>query len=381
MEAHVAGSPLASVGGSGREALAGSASGLQPQDEGYIRINSNENPRGPGPMAMAALHAMISPRLGRGFPPDLIGELVDTIAAVHAVDRECVIVGTGSGPIIEAATRAFCTAERPLVVAAPTYEVPEREARRMGVPVRMVPVDVSFRLDLDAMADAACGAGLVFICNPNNPTGTAHPAARLERFTRHVRQRSPETVVVIDEAYIDYAHESEVTTTIPLAIEMSGVLVTRSFSKAHGMAGLRLGYAIGQPKTLQALSRASNLGSVNTLSAAAGIASLRDPRHIEQERAENARVREFTLQALRSLGYQSAESQANYLFVDVQRPARDFRTACAARHVRVGRDFPPYEKTHCRISLGTMSEMQQAVDVFRQVLAGRTSRAGTSITR
>ena len=138
------------------------------------------------------------------------------------------------------------------------------------------------------------------------------------------------------------------------------------------MAGLRLGYAIGQPDTVQAMSRAWGLGSINTLTASAGIASLRDVKHIEEERAENARVRDYTLQAFKDLGYEGADSHTNCVFIDLKRPAKDFREACEAHKVRVGRDFPPFEKTHSRITLGSMEEMKQAVQVFRRVLTTST---------
>jgi drug/metabolite transporter (DMT)-like permease len=115
------------------------------------------------------------------------------------------------------------------------------------------------------------------------------------------------------------------------------------------------------------------LGSINTLSATAGIASLRDVKHMEEERAENARVREFTLQAFRDMGFEGTNAHTNCVFVDIKRPAKEFRDACAAQKVRVGRDFPPFEKSHTRISLGTMDEMKRAVGVFRQVLTASTA--------
>jgi len=141
------------------------------------------------------------------------------------------------------------------------------------------------------------------------------------------------------------------------------------------MAGLRLGYGIGQPETMKAIAGAWNLGSVNTLTAAAGIASLRDLKHIEEERAENARVRDFTREAFKSMGYEAADCHTNCIFVDLKRPAKEFRDACAALKVSVGRDFPPFEKTHSRISLGTMDEMRQAVQVFRKVLTASSTSA------
>jgi histidinol-phosphate aminotransferase len=366
------------VVGRGREAMAFEAASIQPPDDGgFIRISSNENARGPGRKTVDALRNSISPRVGRGYPPDNTADLVATIADVYGVGKDRVIVGTGSGAILEAATRAFCSSDKALVTAAPTYGTPDQAAKRIGAPVKMIRVDRSMGLDLDAMAEAAKGAGMIFFCNPNNPTGTVHNAAAVERFVRRVKQSSPETRILIDEAYIDYAHDAAVKTAAPLAGELPGVFITRSFSKAHGMAGLRLGYAIGQPETVQAISRAWSLGSLNTLSAAAGIASLRDAKHIEEERAENARVRDFTLEAFKNMGFEAPDCHTNCIFVDLKRPASQFRDACAALKVQVGRDFPPFEKTHSRITLGTMEEMRQAVQVFKRVLtASSTGVAG-----
>ena len=363
--------------GRGREAMAFETGAWQaPDDGGFIRISSNENARGPGRKTIEALRNTISPRVGRGYPPDNTAELVATIADLYGVGRDHVIVGTGSGPILEAATRAFCSAAKPLVTAAPTYGTPDQAAKRIGAPIKMIRVDRSLGLDTDAMAEAAKGAGMIFFCNPNNPTGTVHNATDMERFVRRVKQSSPETRILIDEAYIDYAHDAGVKTAAPLAREIPGVFITRSFSKAHGMAGLRLGYAIGQPETVQAISHAWSLGSVNTLSAAAGIASLKDPKHIDEERAENARVRDFTLQAFKDMGYEAPDCHTNCIFVDLKRPASQFREACAALKVNVARDFPPFEKTHSRITLGTMDEMRQAVQVFKRVLT--TSSTGAA---
>jgi histidinol-phosphate aminotransferase len=363
--------------GRGREAMAAEVELVQPPDDGgFLRIDSNENPRGPGRSAIEAIRGSMTARMGRGYAPDNVMELYSTIASTYGVDRTNIVVATGSGPILEAATRAYCTMDKPLVTAAPTFTTCEQTARRMGVPVKVVPVDKSLGLDVDAMAAAAQGAGLVFFCNPNNPTGTAHGAATVEKFVRGLAQTSPGTKVLVDEAYIDYAHDPAVKTAAPLAKELPSVIVARTFSKAHGMAGLRLGYGLGQPDTIKAVSAAWGLGSINTLTAAAGIASLRDTAHMAEERAENARIRDFTLQAFRDMGFEGTNANTNCVFIDIRRPAKEFREACAAMKVRVGRDFPPFEKTHTRITIGTMDEMRQAVAVFRKVLtASPSSRA------
>ena len=356
--------------GRGREAAAFEPElADDPDDDGIIRITANENARGPGPKAMAALHQTITTRTGRGYPPDHTNELVATIAEKYRVEEVSVVVGTGSGGLLEGAVRAFCSATKPLVTAAPTYGTPDRMARQIGAPVKMVPVDGSLALDLDAMADAASGAGMVFFCNPNNPTGTAHSASAVEGFVRRVMRDSPSTKILIDEAYIDYTFDPDVKTASLLTQEFPSVFITRSFSKAHGMAGLRVGYGIGHEETLDAITTAWNLGSMNTLSAAAAIASFKDTGHIDDERRENARIRDFTLSAFRDLGFSAADSHTNHIFVDLKRPASEFRDACLEQSVRVGRDFPPMEHTHCRISLGTMEEMETAVGVFRGVLS------------
>jgi histidinol-phosphate aminotransferase len=365
------------VVGRGREAMAFEAAELQPPDDGgFLRIDSNENARGPGRSTIDALKNGITARVGRGYPPDYVGDLHATIASTFGVDRSHVIMATGSGPILEAATRAFCAMDKPLVTAAPTFATCEGTARRMGVPVKVIQVDRSLALDIPGMTAAAKGAGLVFFCNPNNPTGTAYNYATVEKFVRDVKAASPDTKILLDEAYMDYTHDPAVKSAAPLTKELPGVFVTRTYSKAHGMAGLRVGYGIGQPDTMRAISQAWGLGSINTLTAAAGIASLRDTKHMDEERAENARVRDFTLQAFRDMGFEGTNAHTNCVFVDIKRPAKEFRDACAAQKVRVGRDFAPFEKSHTRISLGTMEEMKQAVAVFRQVLtAGTASRA------
>ena len=164
---------------------------------------------------------------------------------------------------------------------------------------------------------------------------------------------------------------------MPLALETPNVFVARTFSKAFGMAGLRVGYAIGRAETIKSLAKLKMPYNVSVFGIAAAMAALNDAAHIEAERARNTAVRAFTVKALEDLGCKSAASQGNFIFTDVGRPAKDFRDACAKQGVIVGRDFPPFEKTHVRISMGTMDEMQKAVAVFRSVLRpGTTSLDG-----
>ena len=218
------------------------------------------------------------------------------------------------------------------------------------------------------MAEAANGAGLVFLCNPNNPTATTHSLDNVSAFIRRVKSNSPDTAILVDEAYIEYATDTTVETAAAQALEYDDVFIARTFSKAYGMAGLRLGYAAGRPATLAKLNAAWGLGDLNILTATAAIASLNEPDHMVAEREENSRIREFTIDAFREMGYEASDSQTNFLFVNVRQPAAEFRDAAREQGVMVGRDFPPMEQTHARISLGTMEEMERAMEVFRKIL-------------
>jgi histidinol-phosphate aminotransferase len=339
-----------------------------------IRISSNENLRGPSPKVLEVLRQHPSKALGLGYPPPNVRPFQEYIATMYGAQPNNVIVATGSDAILVAAVMAYGSADRPLVTADPSYGTPVGTARRMNIPVKAIPVDAGLRIDLDAMVSAATGAGLVFICNPNNPTSTVHTLADVEQAVRTIKQRSPETGILIDEAYIDYATATGVGTTAKLALELPGVFMARTFSKAYGMAGMRIGYAIGQPDTMSRVGRAWGLGSMGELQAVAGVAALKDTAHMDWERQENRRIREWTLAEFKAMGYDAPASQTNFVFVNLRQPAAGFRDACRAQGVAVGRDFPPMEKTHTRISLGTTEDMQRAMAVFKQVLA-RTSVA------
>jgi histidinol-phosphate aminotransferase len=315
-----------------------------------IRISSNENPLGPGKAALDAILGKF-PEAGRypfnSSPAD--NDLVAAIAAKHKIKAENITLGAGSQEILKNAMRAFVRADRGLVTALPTFENPTNFARRQKLPVTEVPVDSQFRLDVDPMIAAGSnGAGLVFFNNPNNPTATVHGAKSVTDMVEKIRKASPSTVILIDEAYHEYVTDPSYATAIPLALSTPNVLVARTFSKAYGMAGMRIGYAVGTDDTIKRLARFKMPYNISVFGVAAAIASLADTRHIEEERRRNTAVRAFTVKALEDLGAKPADSQGNFLFVDIGRPAKEFRDACAKQGVMVGRDFPPFEKTHCR---------------------------------
>jgi histidinol-phosphate aminotransferase len=176
-------------------------------------------------------------------------------------------------------------------------------------------------------------------------------------------------MIHIDEAYINYTKGGAMETAVPLAMEFENVFITRSFSKAHGLAGLRIGYALGQEQTLAKIRNAWGMGDVNMLGAVAALTALEDKEHLAWEAQENGEIRDMVVGAFREMGFEVGDSHTNHIFVNLRRPAREFREACLQHKILVGRDFPPMEKTHCRISLGSREQMETAVEVFRKVLA------------
>ncbi len=326
---------------------------------GAIKLSSNENLRGPSAKVIEVLKQHPSKNLGYGYPVPSRRAFNAAIAKAHNVAPENVITATGSGPILQAAQRAYVTDSRPLVSGNPSY---------MRGAERAVAVRSDLYLDLDGMVDASTGAGLVFLCNPNNPTSTIHPLSDIETAVRAIKRRSPDTAILIDEAYIHYATVPGVGSGDQISLEFPDVFMTRTFSKAFGMAGMRMGYGIGQPETLRTLREAWGLGSINELQSVAGIAAIEDTAHMDWERQENQRVREWTLSQFAAMGFGAPDSQTNFIFVKIDRPASEFRDACRTNGILVGRDFPPMEQTHARISLGTMEDMQRAMEVFKKVL-------------
>ncbi|HXT18713.1 MAG TPA: aminotransferase class I/II-fold pyridoxal phosphate-dependent enzyme [Gemmatimonadaceae bacterium] len=337
---------------------------------GMIRIDSNENPNGPGRRALDAITARL--HQSNRYPVKEEDDLVATIAKVHGVKPENVLLGCGSGELLRAAVYAFTSPSRALVAPEPTFEAPGAFAKFLNHPVVAPRVDSKLQLDLDAMADAARGAGLVYFCNPNNPTATVHGGDAVAGYVNRVAQTSPDTTILIDEAYHEYVADPSYRTAVPIALANPRVVVTRTFSKVFGMAGLRAGYAIGQPDTLKKMG-AWLLGSnMNQLVLAAAEVSLTDTAHIHDEVRRNAEARAYTRKFFEGLGYTVPAAEANFMMVDVRRDSKAFKMECVKHNVAIGRPFPAVP-SYARVSVGTMPEMKKAVAVFRAVLSNQVS--------
>lgn len=340
-----------------------------------VRLNSNENPLGPGEKQRAAMHAAFAD--ANRYPYAAESTVQAAIARAHKLPVDHVLVGCGSGEILRMAVYACTGQGRHLVNGAPTFEDPGHYARATGVEVADVPVDRALRLDLDAMAARAAGAGLVFLCNPNNPTGTVHGGQAVTDFIAQVGRANPRATVLVDEAYHEYVDDPGYRTMVPLAAENPRVVVSRTFSKVFGMAGVRIGYAIGTPETLASMRKFKLGNAVNALAAAGAAAGLDDAAHVAAEQARNREVRQWTRDAVAKMGYTVAPSQTNFIMIDVRRKAQDVIDACRKEGVLIGRPFPPLT-TWARVSIGTADEMRRAVDVLGHVLATRSSTGSSN---
>jgi histidinol-phosphate aminotransferase len=341
-----------------------------------IRIASNENPLGPGQHVVDIIVGKF-PEAGR-YPFNAQQRepvLVKALASKYGVSDNQIALGPGSGEILSNSVRAFTSPAKPLATAWPTFENPRDTARKIGTEVRAVDLDANLRINIDKLVEASKGAGLVFFCNPNNPTATVHGAPAVADFVKRVRAASPDTVILIDEAYHDYVTDPAYKTAMDIAKTTPKVFVARTFSKAYGMAGLRVGYAVGDPEVINRLNEFRMPYAVNLPAIAAATGALANQKHIDEERARNTSVKAFTIKAFEQMGFKATDSQTNFIFVNINRPTAAFRDACREAGVMVGRDFPPYEKTHCRISIGTQQEMERAVGVFKKVLVASTSTA------
>jgi histidinol-phosphate aminotransferase len=364
----------AMIGARGREGFAALWRGLDEPvlaaETSDIILSSNENPLGPGERVLDAVRRAVGPRGAETarYPFGRIGPLHEAIAKKFGVKPENVLIGAGSTQILRTSVQVFTAPDRPYVGSLPTYEECGEYASLIGTPIKGVPLDGQLRFDIEPTLAAARGAGLVFYCNPNNPTATVHPPSATDDFIRRLHAASPETTILIDEAYIDYVTTPGHRSEIPRAVEDPRVVVARTFSKAYGMAGLRIGYAIAHKDTIKKMAQWEGGGNISYLSMMAALEAIgQDDAFIERERARNAEAREFTRKFFHDLGYHDSESQTNFLFVDVRMPIQDFAAACRKQGVRVARPFPP-RLTSARISIGTMEEMRTATQVFAKVL-------------
>jgi histidinol-phosphate aminotransferase len=322
-----------------------------------VRLSDNENPYGPSPAAMAAMRDACQ-RAWR-YPDEAVGELIADLSRLHGLPREWFLLGDGSSEILKLAASAFTGPGRKLVTAEPTFEAIASNARVRGVEVVAVPLDRNWGHDLPKMTME--GAGLVYLCNPNNPTASITPKARVRAFLE-----AASAAVLVDEAYHHYVDSPDYQSVAPLVASRPNLIVARTFSKIYGMAGLRLGYAIAQPALIEKLKAEAAWDSLNCVALAAGRASLADAPWVAEGKKRNAATRAQVVAELERRGFASIPSQANFVMIDTRREVKPLIAALHDRGVDVGRLFPALPK-HLRVTIGKPDQMQRFLDAFAAV--------------
>lgn len=336
---------------------------FRPSTSGPIRLDSNENPWGPSPAARDAMLRALAD--GARYPES--APLVAAIATANGVQEGNVLLTVGATEGLGLAARAFTGSTRPLVTAAPSYGAIATATEQLGHPVIRVPVGPDGGLDLGAMVSRAQGAGVLYLCNPNNPSGTLLPGAAIPGALAELERSSPGTAVVVGEAYHEYVVAPAYRSAVPEAVRRPGVLVNRTFSKLYALAGLRLGYLVGHEETIRRLATLRVPIGASSLAVAAGLAVLADTPERERQRALNAATRRWAEAFVTGRGWRACEAHANYLFIETGRPIGELRAACQARGLLIGRFYPPAE-TWARVTIGTPDETRAGFGILDAVL-------------
>jgi histidinol-phosphate aminotransferase len=331
-------------------------------DAKIVRLSANENPYGPSPKALKAMTSSFD--LSCRYPDEHNNVLIDKLAKLNGVNHDSILLGDGSGEILKLCAETFIGNGRgKLVAAVPTFEAILVNATANGAEVAKVPLTSTFSHDLSQM-HAAADRGLIYICNPNNPTASITAKDELRDF---IANTPPQTMILVDEAYFHYADSPDYETAIPLVKDHPNLIVSRTFSKIYGMAGLRCGYCVAQKETVEKLRSHQMWDSVNIMALAAASASLEDPDQVPNGKRLNNEAKAFTIAELDRMGCKTIPSQANFIMFDCKRPVVPLIKAMKDRNVHVGRLFPPVPN-YMRVTIGKKSEMESFLDALKQVL-------------
>jgi histidinol-phosphate aminotransferase len=335
-----------------------------------ILLNYNENPYGPTPKARAALANCAG--IANRYPDAAAKQLKAALAKKHNVAPENIALGCGSTEILKCADAAFLTPQSNLVAPLPTFEAVLEYAQIGGASSITIPSTPEHGQDLNRMA-AACTSktGVVYVCNPNNPTGTYVTRDDLAEFIAAV---PPSTLILIDEAYFELVEAPGYATAIDFIPQHANVLVARTFSKLYGMAGMRLGYGVGSAATIEQISRYLVQDSINAAVIAAARASLDDPEGIAASREKLLRTRKWLCAELDKDRRDYVPSQGNFVMIDIGTDTKPVITKFADRGILVGRHFPSMP-TFLRVTVGTQSEIEVFIGALREIVPVRAVKA------
>jgi len=331
-----------------------------------VWLNANENPAGPPRCSLDAMSAVMASS-GRYHYNEFAG-IYAAMAKAEGLAAEQIVTGAGSSEVLHTAVDLFTSPTRPFISVNPAYEGPRDVARNLGRPVILTKLREDYTADVRKMAEEADRAhgGLIYLCNPNNPTSAVTSAQDVDWLANNLPAN---TILLVDEAYIHFVERPDVKSAIPYVLQGKNVIVARTFSKIYGMAGLRVGFAAARADLIEQMTRLS-LNVISIVSARAVVAALADRDNILPERkAALAKTRRELTAWLGERDVRFIEPNANFLMIDVGRNAREFITAMPPMGVAPGRPFPPLNNM-LRVTIGTDADMAKFREVFWKVYKG-----------
>jgi len=331
-----------------------------------VWLNANENPAGPPAVSLDAMREVL-PTSGRYHYQEFQG-IYEKIARSEELSPEQIVTGCGSSEVLHTGVDLFTSPTKPLISVAPAYEAPIDIARALGRPVVLTKLREDYTADVKKLAEEADKAhgGLIYLCNPNNPTSAMTKASEIDWLVSNMPRN---TMLMVDEAYLHYGEHAEMKTALPYVRQGKDVIVTRTYSKIYGMAGLRVGFAAARPDIIQKMA-VLRMNVIPIMSARAVVAALGDQQNILRERkATLAKTRKDVCAWLRERNVKFIEPHANFMMVDTGRNAKEFIAAMPKLGVAPGRPFPPLDNM-LRVTIGTDAEMAKFRDVFWKVYKG-----------
>jgi histidinol-phosphate aminotransferase len=342
----------------------------KPMPPGAIRLNFNENPYGPSPKTRAALADCAS--ISNRYPDQAYRDVITALAQKYNQKPENIMLGCGSTEILRAADDAFLDPTRNVVAAAPTFEAVLDYARVLHSNAVLIPLTSDHRHDLPKMA-AACTSktSVAYICNPNNPTGTI---VTRDEFSAFVLAVPATTLILVDEAYFDFADDPRYSSAIEFIPAHPNVIVARTFSKIYGMAGMRLGYAIGAKELVARLAAQLLQDNGNAAILHAALVSLADDEHVATCRAQLNSTRQWLCAELTKDRRPFIPSQANFVMLDMGTDVKPIIEQFRARNIFVGRQFPAMPN-FLRVTIGTQPETETFLHALREISPASPARA------
>ncbi len=332
--------------------------------DALAHLSTNENPFGPSEKALEAMTYAFKYSMRYGYPDN---NCQQRIADAHGVPRDHVLMGAGSGEILDVVGLTWLAHDKKVVGVEPSYGSVYSHATGIDADTILLPLEADYRQNIERMVDAtnrnARDVGFVYLCNPNNPTGVTVTADEVAYLLDNIPEDIP---VLIDEAYHHFVEDPAYEESLEYVRQGRRVIVARTFSKIYGMAAMRIGFAIAPPDMIAEMRNYST-GSVNALARWGAVASMDDEPAARRTLEHNRTWREQTRADLEALGYESIPSQTNFFMVDLRQPVAPIRRAFRERNVAVGRDFPPM-LNHLRVSIGSEEEMGRFMNAFEDIL-------------